>query len=244
MDNDKKSVIDKIAKLLRLAERAGTPGEAAAAAAQAQRMMQKYKIAQAEVAADSGTPDEKVHEYSGLFATGPRMPTWVVFLARSVARSVDCRTFTRWWYGDTFPRRRERSVISLVGRPSDIAVAQYMFKYLHREIERLTQEALATGAIYGRTGSVNFRLGAVYAIQEKLKASKAEVRAEATSTALVKLDSDNAAVEAYMRAMKLKKGRVARISADDEARALGHEAGSSIAVRPGVDGNKPNKQLS
>lgn len=218
--------------------------------------MDKYQIAAAE-AGEEGA-DEPIGHDSTLFAAPGRMATWLSMLADIVATNSNCRTFCRLrrkrvrdprgphWdeYIGNYRLRHTQTMIMLVGRTSDVAVASYMFAYLRREIDRLTERALAVGEIYGRTAANNYRLGAIEGIAGKLALSRAETRSEASSTALVRIDQDSALLDRYLENLQLGKGRSTPVNGDAEARAAGREAGRNISVTPGVEGAPGSKLLA
>ena len=178
MSSDK--VLDKIRKLLRLAEGAGSEGEAAAAAGAAARLMAEHEVAMADLdAGEVADPEdsELVGEES-VDTTGKIVP-WRGSLAHSAARLFGCRMF----YGCHL--RGMGVPYRVVGRPRDIGAVRYTYQYLVREVERLAtmawecQElefklaAMRGETVYGRetaaTWKTSFRLGAATTIAEHFR---------------------------------------------------------------------------
>lgn len=133
--NNKEQIITKVAHLLKLAEGSSNPNEAAVAAAHAQRLMDEYRISEAEVADTEAQPDEPICQHGDPMFTSAssRMPTWLSYLANTVARANDCRIYRSY--------RRRKRVIMIVGRKSDVQVTHYLFAYCRRETERLAEQA-------------------------------------------------------------------------------------------------------
>jgi hypothetical protein len=241
---DKQNVISKLVKLLKLAERAGTPGEAAAAAAQAQRMMEKYRISVADMDGAETVASEPISGKHVLFSVKSRMPSWLSLLSHVVAVNNSCETYIHyqwsWYPSSAHPQRRKRrtaSAVRLVGKASDIQIASHLFVYLRREIERLTDLALARGTVYGRTGAAQFRIGAIESVAVKLEEARRDARVGASSTAIVRVDQDLADVRSWMNDnLKLERTAVVRLTRDQEAREAGRAAGDSIALKPAVPG--------
>ncbi len=248
------AVLDKIARLLRLAENAGaTVHEAAAAAGAAAKLMAEHRLergdlegAEAEAISDADAP---------LFVMGRRV-RWVCGLASGIARTQGCRSYVR--VVDVYdPDRRDvrrRSELKLVGRKSDIESARYLFAYLHREIERLCSLARRRREIErGRVATDSFRVGAAYEVLEKLRAARTEAErgfAEehgktAATRAIVRVDERDAEVQRWMKErLELKSAPKFRGgSGDAEAAEAGRRAGRAIEIRRGIDGEHAPREL-
>lgn len=121
-----KKIIDKIYKCLRLAE-SGNPNEAALALRQAQQMMKKYDISDADVMA------AEVSECATEAGERFNPPFWALALANLVADAFQCRNLIRRQLG----RRPEFRFIGL-GR--DAEVATYVYSVLHRYLSSAIEE--------------------------------------------------------------------------------------------------------
>lgn len=123
---DKQKIISKIQKCLRLAESAN-PNEAAAALRQAQGMMRKYRVSQAEVQ----SPQMEETSVSGGGYYNP--PYWALALSELVAEVFDCQVFLA---------RREAShpQFRYIGLQHTASVAAYSFSVLYRQL-RLARRA-------------------------------------------------------------------------------------------------------
>lgn len=233
-------IIDRIKKLLRLAQSSNVH-EAANAAGQAQRLMEEHRIDQAVLDVgdgdgDQAEPDEPIREWLGQDAIhkSARLAQWKVQLTVGLASANACRCYIH--------NQRE---ICLVGRPSDVATIRYLFTYLVREIDRLCR-ASCKGE--GRIAANSFRLGAVSAIRERLLAGRQEARDAARkklqgdTVALVRLETGLAKLDAKAREvddwvkqhMRLRSGRRGGGSARDwSAYERGRQAGQSISLGGG-----------
>lgn len=193
-------IIDRIKKLLRLAE-SDNLNEAANAAARAQALMDKHRIERELVETqedadrlDGEFGDEPIsNEYPPIYNEGTQVPTWIIHLADALARSNQCRVFYRSGY---------QAKVFCVGRESDVATVRYMFTALRREINRLCKkEPRGMGRAYYNA----FRLGAVSEISSRMQRARREQEQEMrmlaesdaaqegdgaeTSTALARLDA-------------------------------------------------------
>lgn len=179
-------VLEKIKKLLRLAQ-SDNPNEAALAAAKAQELMDRHQI-QAAMLDEKGAeePDEDIVHFSdrddALDDLGGRRAVWKGSLASTISEHNAC---VAYYSG---------SRIVMVGRPTDVAAVRYLYVYAVKAIEDLVKKQ---GAGHGRTWYNNYRQGCVKAISEKLwaqrQATYKEVRSEAKASgggaALVKVEN-------------------------------------------------------
>jgi hypothetical protein len=239
------NIIDKVRKLLKIAERPdGNAEEAAAAAAMAQTLISRHQLDTAMLALDGAAPeaDEEIVDFGDGDALSPldvcgerQIPLWRNRLASRMALVNACRIY---FHGGT---------IHIVGRPSDVETVRYFYAYLAREVERLTARAGAGRGISWRT---DYRLGIVDTLRRRLaeavvKAREDAVRevdrmeAPARATALVRverglavIEKRSAAVAAFYEAKfegvkaRRTKGRIN----DAGARLAGRKAGESIRL--------------
>jgi hypothetical protein len=216
MSPTEEKIIDKIRKLLRLADRAGTPGEAAAAAAAAQRLQAAHRI-ETLVLEEAGP---SVVDPVGSESVQPENQArthWRSRLALILAKANGCRAY------------HARNRLHVAGRTSDRETVRELFAWLCVAIDRLAIEHCGgLGATYFN----NFRVGAVEAVGEKLAAdvkAREETLRTTNATALVLVRKSEAAVDQWCAAnLHLWSGRRAHFRQDGDARAAGREAGSSL----------------
>jgi len=185
-----KSVLAKIEALLQRAksDSGATVEEAATCARIAQELLFKHRLSMADLA----THDDPIEEQDVPIKPRPFVETWRSRLVGGVAQANGCKGIHR-----SGPRGVTYSVI---GRRSDLSLTQYMLVYLLFQVESLCK---AHSQGMGRTWANNFRLGAVDAINAKIKEAVSSVRqqAQATSqgsTALVKLDKRQVEVKQWV----------------------------------------------
>jgi hypothetical protein len=166
-------VIDRVRKLLTLAERSGSPAEAALAATRAQELIAEHRLAEADLSIAGGedVPDERVIEeqIEGEYARR-KAQAWRVTLAGVLARSFGCKIY--YW--------QKSSRIQAIGRESDVQTLRYVQGYLSLEIQRLTEIEWAKMKARCDGGELpqptrwrnSFRLGAVDAVRQKLNPPK------------------------------------------------------------------------
>lgn len=182
-------VIDKIAKLRRLATSTNV-NEAAAAAAAADKLMQEHGIAEAQLEASGEKDAEPIaHDPDPLIEWTGRRPGWQRVLAARLAHHYGC---SAWGEHDHTIDGRNKHIyrMRLVGRASDIASVRYMYAWLVVEIERLAQQRRG----HGRSWLDSFRCGAVDGVTNALYRAKKAVLAETathagTSTAITLVEN-------------------------------------------------------
>ncbi len=126
---DQRKIIEKIAKCLRLSDSAN-PNEAASALRQARRLMEKYRISEADL--------ELADIQEAGFDTGNAYspPFWVLALANLVANAFDCRVILARRFGC-------RPEYRFIGMGHSAEVATYTFKVLLRRLETARARFLA-----------------------------------------------------------------------------------------------------
>lgn len=223
----REEAMDKVRKLLERAEHPSTdPNESATSFARAQQIMDRYRIARADVPDTS----EVEEEMTAADADDPgRVASWVKVVSTAVSDSTS--TALLFW---TTGERDSRSC-RYFGRASQVDHAIYLHRLICSEIERLAK-VQATGK--GRVYANNFKLGAAVTVARRLKEQRestlAEARAAGASTsALAVFDAEQKAADAWMRtqAGKVRVSGPIRVSGNAEARqarAAGARAGESV----------------
>lgn|SRR5262245_41026866 len=247
--NNNHSVIDKVARLLRLAEGEGTnPNEAAVAAATAARLMAEHRLERSDIeGAELDAEPIEIPE-AALHIMKKRVP-WITALGAGVARSQGYRTYLKI----RVSHLGRQTQLALVGRKSDVEATRYLFTYLHREIARLCELARERFEIDpGLVAANSFRMGAVEVVIRRLREAReqaahdfAEKRGkQRASTALARVDQRDAQVELWMKKeMKLEQTRSTRQSYDRSAVDAGRRAGRSIELRRAIEGGHAPREL-
>ena len=151
-------IIEKIQKLLRLAQNAGSEAEAALAAQRAADLMAAHEIHEAEISLADPTelrapePIEKCFEVT----TTKKRVAWHMRVTNAVARSYGAMAY---WSGGR---------VVLFGRLSAVQAANYTAHYLMREVDKITDKEAATTAGYSKTYRNSFRLGCANRVADRL----------------------------------------------------------------------------
>lgn len=219
------AILDKVRKLRELAARSTSLAESATAAAQADAIIQRYRLSEADVEAAGNVPTEAIDSpEEPLWSGYGRTDTVAMRLSAVLAGHYGCVSYReRTRVGG----RTESVTLRLAGRASDVAIVRYMFVWLRAEIERLAQR---------EPGSArpSFRHGAVSGIEAALNASmRATVAAQTRSGAgAMVLSSRAAEAQAWLVAASPKMGKARPVGGDLDARAFarGMRAGREMPL--------------
>lgn len=210
--SDKESIIEKIRKLLRLAERAGTPEEAQAASARASQLLYKHKIERAEV----GSVSEK-REIAGVESEhrfNPRTQESLFYIAKLVAENFACECAFRRKYCE-----KKRSAV-FYGWKEDAEIAKVVFENAFARILNMTR---------GKTprGKEMFSKGFVLGLEKKFD----EIRRENYRFAIVMKPPQEATNK--VSGMKEIEVKEASYSAqDDDRENFRHGVAAGMAFNP------------
>lgn len=183
------AVIEKVQKLLALSK-SQNANEAAAAAAAANRLIDQYRLSEADLEI-AGQAEELLDEDDSYIYESGKVTPWKVSLVRVLADHYGLS----YWNDNYYPEGRKVSRYKLVGRKSDIVVARYMFSWLLLECQRLSdQHAKGQGRIY----VASYCRGFVAGVAEQLRGSREEAKKTASTSAIIKLDSRAKEAEEFM----------------------------------------------
>jgi len=148
---------------LRLSKSAN-PNEAALAASKAQEIIDKFKL---DVTGMDYEAEERLRDAEPIVDFGgdplddgtEREKRWALSLASVVARVNQCRVY----YAGKFDHGRR---ISIVGRPSDVQTARYVFAFIKRQVLELAKDACA-----GHSGTYwrHYCIGVVDTVGQRLR---------------------------------------------------------------------------
>ena len=228
-------LIDRIKKLLALAN-SSNANEAASAAAKAAELMQEHKLSEADVSDDMEDGSEITELPMG--AEG-FLASWKFALVSQVARSFFCEAIAL--------RHMKRRKVRIVGRRRDAEVASHVFEHFVREIERLAKEERndsfvvlgeMTGTMDPRDYLNHFRQGAAAGIADKLKLVTASF-AKQSEKAMVLVTTSKDELRGYLKnkfgdSKVVSNDGMGRDASNEMAFARGYEKGADLSV-PGRD---------
>lgn len=176
---DREAAVEKIKKLLAMANHANTsPGEIATSAFLAQRLIEKFNIDAVLLSEQSQTVGENpsfVIERVYTFK-GPRVLTWALNLVGALGHANSSKT---WYYSG---RGSSPGYLEGCGRECDLSTIRYMMAYLCNEVERLCESASKAQRMqFGKASKSwthSFKLGCVTEISIRLREAAEKTREE------------------------------------------------------------------
>jgi hypothetical protein len=228
---DLAKILDKIARLKGLAERPGTPEEAAAALAAIQRLMLKHNLDMAQVDL-AGRTDQRGFEKES-FNLGAAM-NWRRNLINALCKYTFCDA--------VFPPRG--SGVFLIGERHNIEVVKGMYEYLVNEVMRLADlgwsQVSPEERMFARPRAWKnaFRLGAGTTLGNRLKEQFEEQKAAEDQSAVnaLVLVKDNALAEAVAEFFpNLKTSRSKASMSDGRGYQAGLIAGSTVNLAAQIE---------
>ncbi len=239
MEDKKAWAKDKVAKLMALAKNnAATENEAERALAQAESLMRKYGIDQAECMLTGTAPTfdwaSQFTPYGNKYHQAASIPLWYQFVATGIA------TFT-----DTIVRTHTDKVagmgVGFYGERGDIAFAVWLMDYL-----RDTVQATAAGhKELSRSDREAFRKGMATRLNKRMRDLRKErdVAYQAgTGTALVVVSDKLAKRDAEFGAASYKTSKVSVTNV--AAAAMGRAAADKVGLGRPVGGQQQHAMLA
>lgn len=199
MKLDINAIKQKLANLKRLRDNPGaTEGEANAAEAAINRTLLAYNLAEYEIPDDLDEPTEAETFVRDAHIVAPEGKSdaikWRSILIGCLARHYFCRTVTHSGYAPGKWRQSRKNVVTIVGKPSNIAVLKEVFNGIADTIEKESLKAWATydGGVHKRTFLRSFRLGATIQVNKRLEAQRRkDLEGDERANALVVVANDD-----------------------------------------------------
>jgi hypothetical protein len=158
------NVLERVKKLLRLAQNAGSEQEAALAAQRAAQLMAQHEIHEASInlyGPDEVRAVEEIAECHPVTYTRKRV-AWHIKIASAVAMSYGAECYTTSGYSEA-----QGNGIRFFGRLSAVQAAAYTTQYLIRKVEEITDQH-APLPLYARRYRNAFRLGCAARIAARI----------------------------------------------------------------------------
>lgn len=177
-------IIEKAKKLLALRDRAGTRGEAEAAARALAKMLDKHRITMAQLQTEAGNVESAVADEKTPLIVWRRAAAWRRTLIDALCdhygvahwRAKRLVGFTR------NGRKKYSHAIHLCGRPSDVALVRHLFAWLSAELTRIGN---AECAGHGFSFKNSWMLGFAEGINKQLNQAREEVVQDMGDAAMV-----------------------------------------------------------
>ncbi|MDQ2107012.1 MULTISPECIES: DUF2786 domain-containing protein [unclassified Vibrio] len=222
-------VIDKISKLLAMANDTSSPNEALLAAKRARALMDKYQLSQEDIETQIGSQflEAQVGKQKG------KLFLWERSLAAACANLNDCRSVIN--------RNQNGSYLSLQGFKSDVIVAKMTMEYLVKAAKRAKDSV----GIKGASESQFFMRGFSSEVLDRaieIKRSREKQFTSVAGTGLVLLK--NTEIEKHFGELgEARRHEPRKPSSIEERKAFIHgiKAGESVSLDKQIDGRENTK---
>lgn len=228
MSNQK--AIERIKKLMRLASKSTSKGEAANALSQAQKLMAKHGL-QTDSPELAGVNEVKASSKT----QSQSIPTHISALIRLICSAFGCHAIR------TLNDERTKLCITFVGHAERPTIAQYAYEVLERQLLKARKEYLGTlnKRIKQSTKVARadvFCVAWVMAVDEKVqKMAMSDDEIYQITTYRDNRWNDTSAPKTRQVSLKNTRG------GDTAAMMAGHAAGSEAQLNHGVDGRESEK---
>jgi len=219
---EKTPIIDRIKKLLALAN-SSNEHEAALAAAHAQRLLAAHNLAMADITA-SDRPQKADRVETDVARS---LPKWIRHLSAAVSSAFDCQAVHHPATGK----------MTFIGVGADVQIAAYTFTYLDRTVRKLCAGYLkqhAGSMMAGRQRELlrhSYNLGAVSTITRQLQDQKRQTPVTPGALVPVKAGLISKAVN-EMGPIRTIRSRRSYISAT--AYSQGQTDGQQVSIHQGL----------
>lgn len=224
MVNVSDTILDRISKLMNMAERGDGP-EAELASQRAAEMMAKHQIEAADIQARRGISDVPTivkgridNEESAPRAL--RHNVWKSMLAHVVAIGMGGKMWR-----STFIDKTHK--VMMFGTPDAIASARYLYMALERQLERMVRRYLRETGGRGPQGNA-FLQGAVARIGQRFAEGREAAMTTASSMALTIVNRTDAAITQHYESLGELKHAKTQPTRDIYASMAGYDAADTL----------------
>lgn len=221
MNESTSQIIEKIKKLLSLANNHANLNEAIAAAGKAQALMVKYNLTMEMIEETTGRKRESeiVDSFRDQRRFMNKMPIsdWAAVLASSLCEASHCACYITTVHHDmvSYKAASPQRMLSVVGFEEDVEFVLFVYDWLVSEIDRLV---ILNGSNQTNDWKESFRLGACKKVSERFRESRKDVENELkvlledkgetnkAQFAIIALDSRINKIEEHMKEIDLRKG--------------------------------------
>lgn len=213
-------IYERVSKILKLAEKAGTHQEKLHALAMAQDIMEKYGIEMAEIEAHSHASiiPEDCGIIQSFYKEHKSAPRWMEWLLVDLAAHFDCKPYKS--------SDGKYSTGKMMGRKTDLKMAVMFFDFITFEI-KVRGNKLFSDSI----SRVSWQEGAVVGVKKQLSSVRKDARQNVSEAGLIILNTRIKAVEEAAEALRLRASSARTVQyRDSQAYTAGHKFGETMAL--------------
>lgn len=235
MDQKLQDIFDKAHKLKNLADRAGTPEEAAVAATKLQELLLRHNIEMQSL--DDTTPKDEYIQEDFLINENRNHKTWAFNLYFNIAQAHQCEALVEHYKKGSIPK------MLIVGRRHNIQIVNYLYDYLSSEIKRLADTASTRTILQGERASYKraFCVGAGIVVSKRVRTMFEKIKTESFQNNAIMVVEDFK-VKAKFKELYPHQRKGAKTSITSYNGLLaGKKAGESISLNRGISGKSTNQ---
>lgn len=226
MANEK--ILDKIRKLLRMANDVGSPNEAAIAAKRARKLMDDHQVKAEDLVESDGFGTIKTNDSYAF------MPIWQQHLAVAIAKWNDCQCKFAYDYGDWDGRSKVKKRVEFQGFDSDVILCNVMYEYLVSTVKRWCKEYMKSEGHTRYIASIgdSFKYGMSSSLCDRISDLTSQRQEEMKSTGKDLVVVKSALVAANFGNVKYKTESDNREFDPEQRKAFlnGHDAGGKVSL--------------
>jgi len=231
MDTDQKAVIEKIKKVLALAQ-SNSEAEAETAMRMAHDLLKKYNLTMDQV------NDIEIDFVNEVAEEGSRARNWKKFLIEAVAKYNFCGAYIHTVQSAGNIRATTKYSLRLVGKEVNVSCSKIMYTYLTDTIDRFAKTHYGEG----KESIEAYKVGIAHALSDRLRNLRAYEEANTECRALVL--KEDAAVRNFFKKANMTTSKVNTNIKDAYAYQQGRKDGETISLNAQVKGTSEYRQIS
>jgi len=232
-------IVDKVKKLLAMANDCSSPNEAITAARQARILMDKHQVSMGDLVESDGFSDSD----SGINFIN--IPLWKSQLAVVVAKFNDCQSYFNCEVKEHKGKIKRVKIIMFRGFETDVAVAISMYEYIINTVERLARSYIIWHGVKGKNSILKNTY--IDSCWQEIKENMYKIISERevkTSTGKDLVVIKNQLVTERFGGVRYPKKPSKFIPTDQanvHAKVAGAKDGSNVGLDPQVKADRKNK---
>ncbi len=246
MTEGRKTIIERVQKLLDLEQGAkaiGSLEEAANAAEKAQKLLMKHNLEMADIAAHDPNQAQKMGRATFQDVVAQKNEgQWIYRLYYVLAEHNFCDIVYTAFIDDN---GKKNKYVNLIGTKDNVQVVKFLADQLEPRLRVLEKEAWKTGRLYGEKRNAfrrGYFMGAAQGIGAQLADAKKKMMRESDQVYGLVVANDQALAQAVSELFPhLKKGRRSRGLSAQIGGSMGYNDGKNISIHKGM-GNGSNPQ--
>jgi len=243
MTEERKTIIERVQKLMQLQEGAteiGSLEEAANAAEKVQRLLMKYNLELSDISRHSPDSAQKIGKaiYRDVIAK-KNEGQWIYRLYSVLATHNFCDIIYTNFYD--IAQNKKNRFVNLIGTKDNVEVVKFLAEQLEMRLRILEKKAWDRAKPYGEKRNAfrrGYFMGAAHGINAQLTEVKKSMIRESTTTSALVIQNDTLLAEAVANLFpNLKPGKRPKALSGKVGGSIGYQDGKNISINAGVTGS-------